>query len=247
MEKSLESNPTSKMVIQQQLTGLGTNCYLLYDPASLDAAIIDVAGPIDKLLATVEREDLHLRYFLLTHGHLDHVIGLPEIRNKFDSALTCMHANEFKNMQTHDAWAKKWAEETLGEEMLTEWLKDPEFKKISEFDVRTFDKPDLFLEDNQSLKFGDYQIRVLFCPGHSPGGLCFSINNFLFTGDVLFKGAVGRVDVQNSSREDQILSVRRLYMEFPDETLVYPGHSDVTSIGVERVGNKSVNETEINL
>ncbi len=239
------SHASSSLRVQRQLSGLETNCYLLYDPTSRAAAIIDVAGPIEDLLATIQSENLHIQYFLLTHGHMDHVIGLPAIRDNFPDALVCMHLLAFQDMQTHEAWAKKWVKNTIGEEILAQWMKDPEFKKITEFDVSTFDQPDRFLEDGQILGLGNHMIRVLHCPGHSRGGLCFAVNNLLFSGDVLFKGSVGRVDVQNSSQDDQILSVRRLYKQFADDTIVYPGHLGSTTIGAERVGNERVSETVI--
>ncbi|MCJ7694052.1 MAG: MBL fold metallo-hydrolase [Anaerolineaceae bacterium] len=243
----MASNSSSNLVVQHQLTGLETNCYLLYDPGSRDAAIIDVAGPVDELLATVKREDLNLRFFLFTHGHLDHIIGLPTIRDDFPDAMVCMHILEFQNMQTHNDWVDKWAIKTLGEELIAEWMKDPEFVKTTEFDVSTFNAPDLYLEEGKILELGKKMIRILHCPGHSPGGLCYSIDNLLFSGDVLFKGSVGRVDVQNSSRDDQIQSVRRLYKEFDDNTIVYPGHLELTTIGAERVGNQKVSEIDIAL
>ena len=231
------------IVVQRQIAGAQTNCYLVYDPASLDAAVVDVAGPIDTLLATVRGQSLCLRYFLLTHGHFDHVIGLPAIRSSYPDALVCMHALDFEDMQTQHEWGLRHFEK----DTVAAWMKDPEFSKIVTFDVSTFDEPDLFLEDGHVLKLGDHAIRVLHCPGHSRGSLCYAIDDLLFAGDVLFKGSVGVVDLQNSSRNDQIESVRRLYWEFGDDIVVYPGHDESTTIGAERVSNKRVTETEVHL
>ena len=99
------SSSSPGLVVQQQVTGPETNCYLLHDPESHEAALIDVAGPVDSLLATVRGEGLHVRYFLLTHGHFDHVIGLPAIRDSFPEALVCMHALGFEDMQNQREWA----------------------------------------------------------------------------------------------------------------------------------------------
>ena len=225
------------------VTGPETNCYLLYDPESRDAAIIDVAGPIDPLLATVRSKGLNLRYFLLTHGHFDHLIGLPAIRDSFPETLVCMHALGFEDMQDQ----RQWFFGNFGEELITRMMINPKFKKMINFDVKTFDEPDLFLREGQFLALGKWVIRVLHSPGHSRGGLCYSVDGLLFSGDVLFKGLVGRVDVHNSSRDDQIASVRRLYRELSDEIIVYPGHGESTTIGVERLENERVSETEINL
>ena len=77
--------------------------------------------------------------------------------------------------------------------------------------------PIAFLQDGQTLELGKWLIRVLHSPGHSRGGLCYSVDTILFSGDVLFKGSVGRVDLYKSSRDDQITSVRRLYRELSDD------------------------------
>jgi glyoxylase-like metal-dependent hydrolase (beta-lactamase superfamily II) len=239
----MESCSSSCLEVQQVVTGPGTNCYLLYDPESRDAAIIDVAGQIDALLATVRSKGLNLRYFLFTHGHFDHLIGLPAIRDSFPEALVCMHSLGFEDMQDR----RDWVINHFGEETIAEWMLDPELSKLLTFDVKTFKEPDMFLQDGQSLEFGERVIRVLHCPGHSRGGLCYLVDAFLFTGDVLFKGSVGRVDLYKSSRDDQISSVRRLYRELSDDIIVYPGHGESTTIGVERVENERVSETSIDL
>jgi len=240
----MASCSSPELVLTTQTTGLETNCYLLYDTGSREAAIIDVGGPIDELLAVIGEEDLHLKYFLLTHGHSDHLIGVPAIRGDFPDAQLCMHTDAYADLQTE----REWAMANLGEEVLDEWVQQqPEFRKIVEFDVSTLGKPDVFLEDGDVLRLGDYPIRVLLCPGHARGSLCYHVDGLLFSGDVLFKGSVGRVDVQNSSRDDQIASVRRLYREFPDETIVYPGHGESTTIGDERTGNECISETAVDL
>jgi glyoxylase-like metal-dependent hydrolase (beta-lactamase superfamily II) len=186
---------------------------------------------------------LRLKYFLLTHGHSDHLIGVPAIRGDFPEALLCMHADAYADLQTE----REWATVNLGEEVLAEWMQHPELRKIVEFDVSTLGEPDIYLEEGQVLHLGGHAIRVMHCPGHARGSLCYSAEGLLFSGDVLFKGSVGRVDVQNSSRDDQIASVRRLYRELPDETIVYPGHGDPTTIGAERAGNERISETVVDL
>jgi hydroxyacylglutathione hydrolase len=230
-------------VVQRQVTGAETNCYLLYDPMTREAAIIDVGGQIDELLDTVRKQELQIRYLLMTHGHTDHVLGVPAIRDSFPQALVCMHEHGYADLQT----LGDWVSEHVSGEMLAEWRQDPEMKKLMEFDASTLGEPELFLSDGDALELGRYTIRVLHCPGHSRGGLCYSVDGLLFSGDVLFHGTVGRVDGQNASREDQIASVRCLYKEFPDDTIVYTGHGDSTTIGYERVSNERISETAVNL
>jgi hydroxyacylglutathione hydrolase len=234
---------SSDLVVQRQVTGPETNCYLLYDPATRDAALIDVGGPIDELLATVSAEHLRLRYVLLTHGHIDHLLGVPALRGSFPAALLCMHEDDFADLQT----VNQWAAENIPEEVHAQMMADPELRKVVEFEPERLGQPDSFLKEGDVVKLGAHAIRVLHSPGHSRGGLCYSVGNMLFSGDVLFRGSVGRVDLQNGSRDDQIASVRRLYRELPDSTVVYPGHAEPTTIGQEKASNTRVSETAVAL
>jgi len=243
LEVFMASCSSPDLVVRKQTTGVETNCYLLYDSTSREAAIIDVGGPIDDLLDVIRNEGLSVRYLLMTHGHTDHLIGVPAIRDSLPGASLCMHTDAFADFLTE----REWAMATLGEDVLAEWMEHPELRKVVEFDPGTFGEPDEFLEEGQFLRLGGSEIAVLHCPGHARGSLCYSAGGLLFTGDVLFKGSVGRVDGQNSSRADQIASVRRLYSEFADATAVHPGHGESSTIGEERVGNARVSETDVDL
>jgi glyoxylase-like metal-dependent hydrolase (beta-lactamase superfamily II) len=229
--------------VNHQVTGLETNCYLIYDTQSKEAALIDVGGPIDSLLAIIREERLNLKYFLFTHGHGDHTIGLPIIKGKFPEALVCIHKADYENTFI---W-NEWAYEYIGQETLEEWAKNPEFKKILEFDPHTFGEPDIFVTDKQELKLGEITITAIHSPGHSVGSICYHVDNSLFSGDVLFRGKVGRTDLLGGSPEEIANSVRRLYTMFPDETTVYPGHYEFTTIGAEKAENDEVTIDSVSL
>ena len=233
---AMASCSRQEMVMEQMVTGPETNCYLIYDPGTSEAALIDVAGNIEPLLETIDSKDLDLRYFLFTHGHFDHVMGLAPLRDKFPDAAVCMHRLDFDDMATQGEWALA----NLDPDII-EWIKnDPEASKMLKFDLSTFGVPDIFVTDGQEIEFGERSIKVLHSPGHSPGSVCYYVGDILFSGDVLFRDSVGRVDVQNSSRDDQIVSVRRLYRELPEETRVYPGHGPETTIGREKRENSVI-------
>jgi hydroxyacylglutathione hydrolase len=96
---------------------------------------------------------------------------------------------------------------------------------------------DRYLGAGDALPFGNFELRVLFTPGHTPGGLCFIVGNHLFTGDTLLAGKVGRVDLPGSSPQQLLLSLHGQLLALPDNTVVYPGHGPNSTIGAERFGN----------
>lgn len=223
--------------VRQQVTGgIQTNCYLIFDAKTREAALIDVAGRVEPLVMQIREHDLKVKYLLCTHGHFDHIIGLPSLHKLFPQAKVVMHELDYRDIFTQ----KEWAEKNLGPEFI-EYLKaDPERKKIYDFDPRSFPKPDIFPEDEQVLKLGSIKIRIYHTPGHSPGSISFHVNDHLFSGDVLFHRTVGRTDMQNGSRRDLIKSVKRLYDILPDNTRVYPGHGQFTDIGSEKLENSRI-------
>ncbi len=225
-----------ELVVLHQVTGpMDTNCYLLYDARTGEAALIDVGGPIDTLLARIEENGLHVKYIFATHVHMDHVEGVPRIKERFPDARVCYGVQDIDDFLLMPEWLKENYPETYARMM-----ENPEIKKWEDYDLSIFVKPDIFLEDNQIYELGNLEIRTLLSPGHSAGSFCFHVGDVLFSGDVLFKGRVGRTDLPGGSKETLAKSVRRLYAELPDATKVYPGHGEFTDIGTEKTENEEV-------
>ena len=232
----LSCSPSGDLVVLHQVTGpIETNCYLVYDAESREAALIDIGGPIDTLVSHIEDNDLELKYIFATHVHMDHVEGVPSIQERFPQARVCYNKDDYEDFLISIGWMEEHFPE-----MTAEMKTMPEIRKWFEYDLSIFKEPDIHLEDNQTYRLGNLEIRTLLSPGHSRGSICFHVDDALFSGDVLFFRRVGRTDLLGGSEEAIIRSVRRLYSELPDATKVYPGHGDFTDIGSEKTLNEKV-------
>ena len=155
-----------------------------------------------------------LKYILLTHGHFDHVLGINEMKEK--------------------TGAKVLVNET-----------DVERIQESAEIMRSFGVPDVetpvaddYLKDNQVIKFGNTEIKVIFTPGHTQGSVCYSIDDKLFSGDTLFKGSVGRCDLPGGDFSQIQTSIKDILFELDDSVTVFPGHGEKTTIGYEKKFNE---------
>jgi len=223
-------------VLHEVTGGIETNCYLIYGVKSKEAALIDPGGPVDTLITFIKENELDLKYIFITHGHIDHVFGIPDIKKLYPNVKMCMHEDDYRDLFTQ----KEWAIENYGSEFVDFLKSSPETSKFLDFDMKSIGVPDVFVEDNQTFQLGALEIYTIHSPGHSPGGICYYTSNVLFAGDVLFYRTVGRTDTQHGSTEDQINSVRKLYKKFPDSTIVYPGHDRFTNIGSEKRENTRI-------
>ena len=193
------------------------------------AVIIDPAGDEDKLIKMIEDENLKLLYILNTHAHADHIVGNKKLRDYFDVPI-CMHEKEKEFFS--DKTVKEKMEKELG--------------------IKTEIFADRLLKDGDSLPLGSASIKVIHTPGHSPGSVCYLIENNLFTGDTLFVGAAGRTDIVGGSLEQLISSLKKL-IKLPPETIIWPGHDygdkPYSTIGKEKKENPYItdfiNESEI--
>ena len=187
------------------------NCYFAIEDNTNDAIIIDPGADADRLIATIEKEKLNLKYIVLTHGHFDHIGACKEIKEKYNTPIVICE----------------------GEEILIEHSKNNLSHMINE-NIEL--KADITLKDNEIFKFGkDLSFKVIKTPGHTPGGMClyFEKENILFSVDTLFYGSIGRTDFPYGNSADLIKSINRL-KKLPDETVVYCGHGNKTTIETEK-------------
>ena len=102
----------------------------------------------------------------------------------------------------------------------------------------TIPKVDIFVEDNDTVKLGSLEIKVLHTPGHTQGGVCYLVDGNLFSGDTIFKEAVGRCDLEGGNFNQIVKSIEDKIFTLPPETVIYPGHGRITSVEWEKVHNR---------
>lgn len=201
--------------VEQYVVGsVATNCYFAINDDTKELLIIDPGAAAGKLAEIIEREKLTPVAILLTHGHFDHATAAGELAERFHIEI----------------YAEEHEKETLENPALN--LSGWEGKE------QVF-HADRYLKDEQEIDLAGFHIRVLFTPGHTVGGCCyyFSYQNAVFCGDTLFAQSVGRTDFPKGSASQLIRGIKEKLMILPDETTVYAGHNDITTIGTERMYN----------
>ncbi|MGA7827241.1 MAG: MBL fold metallo-hydrolase [Geobacteraceae bacterium] len=207
------------MIIEKIPVGpIKANCYLIGCEKTGDAAVIDAGGNADLILGRAKALGLKIRYLLNTHGHFDHVSANRAIREA-SAAELYIHEREVYFSSSASLFGR-------------------------EFGVEAEDspEPDLFLTDGMEIQVGAYLLQVIHTPGHSLGGCCFwcESEGVLFSGDTLFNGAIGRVDLPGGSLFSLQRSIRERLFVLDDQTRVYPGHGTYTTIGRERLNNHHI-------
>ena len=196
------------MAIDALLVGGTTNCYLVYDDAK-NGFIIDPGAEPEKILDHVKRLRLSIEGILLTHGHADHISALNKVRDAL-GVKVYMHEDELENF----------------------FNQSPQF--IAMLGGEQPDKnPDVLLKDGDVIHFKAGDVKVIFTPGHTPGGVCYLYGDTLFSGDTLFQGSIGRTDFPGGDVSAIIESLVKL-SKLDEDLKVLSGHGFPTTIGNEK-------------
>src|SRR3954453_4300819 len=191
------------------------NCYLLRRDGSDRALIVDPGDESDRLLAAIDEIGVTLDGILLTHTHFDHVGAVAPV-----AAATGA-----------EVWVPEIEKPVLADIMsFVPW---PGFGPYESYDAEHT------LKGGERLQLADFDIDVVFTPGHTPGHVTFSIpdEQAVFSGDVLFQGSVGRTDLPGGDWPTLLESIRSLVDSLPEDTTVHPGHMGLTTLGAERASN----------
>jgi hydroxyacylglutathione hydrolase len=202
------------MIEGRALGAMGANCYLFACMESKKAVLIDPGADGKKIHQWVSGKGLKVEYILLTHGHVDHIGAVDELRDLLGDVQVGIHEGDSGML-------------TDGRKNLSSYFGPGVVLKSA----------DLFLSDGQEIIIGKERLKVLHTPGHSPGGVCFLSPEGLFSGDTLFAGSIGRTDFPGGSLDLLLRGIKEKLLILPDNTRVLPGHGEETSIEEEKRDN----------
>jgi len=199
------------------------NGFVLGCEETREGVVIDPGDETPELLQAVEKHGLRIRYILLTHAHLDHITGVRAAKSALGAPVGLHQDDNF--------------------------LYDAVVQQGQMFGLRVEPQPkvDFFYDGEGPWRFGTYGAWVYHTPGHCPGGVCLAVGRegdnarTLFVGDTLFAGSIGRTDLPGGDLQTLLSSIKNVLFTFPDETVVYSGHGEPTTIGRERRTNPFLN------
>ena len=196
--------------------GFGENAYLVVCEATGRAAAVDPGAGADRMADAIREEGLELQAVLLTHAHIDHVDGIPEIRRVAPEVPIYLHdeARPMYRGAQHQA-------------------------AMFGIDLEELPEPTDELAHGQIYPLGEERFEVRYAPGHAPGHviLVSDDQSMALVGDVVFQGSIGRTDLPGGDMRTLMSSIREQVLSLPDDTVLYSGHGPPTTVGAERTGN----------
>jgi glyoxylase-like metal-dependent hydrolase (beta-lactamase superfamily II) len=207
----------AELIVKQFLVSqMVVFAYLVGSASSGEAAVIDPAADADRIIEEAKRRGLRITKIINTHGHVDHIMGNAEMKDKTGASIIM-----------HEADAS--------------WMCKQSPNMFEMFGGRPSPPADQTVRDGDEIIVGDISLEVIHTPGHTVGGICLRIPDAVFTGDTLFAGGVGRTDLPGASWPTLLRSIKERLFSLPAETVVYPGHdygpTPTTTIATERDTN----------
>ena len=205
------------MIVKQFVEGfIANNNYLLIDEESKEAALIDCTNPINELRAVLEEYGANLKYILLTHGHFDHIMGVPQLNKEFE-AKVYLHKDDKELVDNSDEFMK-----SVG--------------------MQPFEHPhiDKYIDEGEEIYLGKTKIDVIHLPGHTQGGVGYLVDGMLFSGDTIFLESIGRTDLPGGNYEQLVESIKNKIFTLDGDTIIYVGHGTNTTVEHEKKYNEFV-------
>jgi hydroxyacylglutathione hydrolase len=201
------------------------NGFVLGCEETREGVIIDPGDEVEDLLDVVRAQNLTIKFILLTHAHVDHIVGVGPAKDALHVPVG-LHRDDSE----------------LYEHAIDQGL-------MFGFHVEQPPPVDFFYDLDRPITFGRYEVRVHHTPGHCHGGVCLQVGRaddpthgkLLIVGDTLFAGSIGRTDFPGGDLEILLHSIRTVLFAFGDDAIVWPGHGPQTTIGVERRTNPFLN------
>ncbi len=188
---------------------MAVNCYVVADPATKKACVIDPGFDGAKIKDFLRKNGYSLEFIINTHGHGDHIA----LNGYFDSPI---YIHRLDNDFLIDATKNLSA-------MFFFKVRSPAASKL--------------LEDGDIIELGNLKLKIIHTPGHTPGSISVKLDGVILTGDTLFHGGVGRTDFEYGDEDAILRSIREKLLIFSDDTVIYPGHGEISTIGYERRHN----------
>ena len=184
----------------------------MWDDSLKTGALVDPGEEPEKIVDAIEKCNVNIDKIFLTHGHHDHCSGIAKLLNSIGEVPVYMNSNDYRLFEGVVAEGKTYG----------------------------INIPVNFVKDNDAVDVGSREGRVITTPGHTPGSCCYLFGTFLFSGDTLFKGSIGRTDIDGGDSEAIIASIRNKLFSLPYATTVLSGHGPVTTLAEEMANNPYV-------
>ncbi len=202
------------MIFKKLVVGpFASNCYIVGSEKTKQGLIIDPGDEGKQISKAVDTWGFDIKIIVLTHGHIDHISALKDMKEATGAALA-VHASDAKAIHQRSPMSV----------FFTHSLSAPP-------------SPDKLVKDGDSIDIGDLHFQVIHTPGHSPGSICLYGHGVLFSGDTLFNFGIGRTDLPGGSYNQLMNAIKTKLMALPDDTIVCPGHGPDSTIAAERRGN----------
>jgi hydroxyacylglutathione hydrolase len=201
---------------QMEVGHMAVFTYIVGDPKLNEGVVIDPAGNVDGIISIARKNNITIKYIVNTHGHVDHISGNMEMKNKTGAKIV-IHEGDADMLVSTPAMVYRM------------------------FGAKESPPADVTVKDGDYITAGNISLKVLHTPGHSPGGMALYMPGYVFTGDTLFVEAVGRTDLPGGSWQVMHRSITDKLCALPDETEVLPGHNygrmPTSTIGHEKKYN----------